>query len=88
MRSADVEDQALEADDPRAAMRLHQEARALRGAEFRRALAELEALVARADEDELARLSEPLALAFGRVLARLRGAPRLAALEAATAKEE
>jgi hypothetical protein len=86
--SEELEDRAAEADDPRASMRLHQEAQALRAVEFRRAVAELEALVTRADDDELPRLSEPLGLVFGQVLHRLQGAPRLAALEAAIPKED
>jgi hypothetical protein len=88
MTSAELEEQAAEADDPRAAMRLRLEARALRSAEFRRTVAELEALVDRSGEDELPQLADLIAGVFGRALHRLHGATRLAALEAAVPKED
>jgi hypothetical protein len=84
----ELEARAAECDEPRAATRLRLEARALRAAEFRRAVGELEALIERSADDELPELADQVAALFGRTLHRLHGAPRLAALEAAVPKED
>jgi hypothetical protein len=88
MKAEDLEQLAADADDAAAATRLRLEARSARAAEFRQAVAELDALLDRSADDKLPELADQVAGVFGRALHRLHGPARLAALEAATIPRE